>query len=188
MCQNCNFFLKNIESGLESVFNLYSLPMGGPRTHGWHRPCNWRRSWFVFLHLAQCSASSVSLNMWTLKWGMNIKFQIPILTVQLGLKGGWIVLGIWNIHTKEHSSQKKQANLGIYKIKGQHMLIPSTKHDISPSIYDVPLLFTKMNGTGLNIIFGEDPLFLTGLTVKRTDPTLTKDSIYPKVRGYNKLC
>ena len=92
------------------------------------------------------------------------------------------------IHTHEHSSQKKQANLGIYKIKGHHMLIPSTKHDIPPSIYDVPLLFTKMNGTGLNIIFGEDPLFMPGLTVKRTDPTLTKDSIYPKVRGYNKLC
>ena len=57
--------------------------MARPRTHGWHRPCNWGRSRFVFLHLAQWSASSVSLNMWPLKWGMNTKFQIPTLTVQL---------------------------------------------------------------------------------------------------------
>ena len=68
------------------------------------------------------------------------------------------------------------------------MLIPSTKHYIPPSIYDVPLPLTKMNGTGHNIILGEDPLFMTGSYAKRKDPTLTKDSIYPKVRGYNKLC
>ena len=75
------------------------------------------------------------------------------------------------------------------------MLIPSTKHDIPPtkhyippSIYDVPLLFTKMNGTGQNIIFGEDLHFMTGSPAKRKDPILTKDNIYPKVRGYDKLC
>ena len=90
------------------------------------------------------------------------KFQIPTLAVQLGLKGGWIVLGIWNIHTQEHISRKKQANLGVYKIKGQYMLIPLTKHDIPPtkhyihaSIYNVPLLFTRMNGTALRPLHPE---------------------------------
>ena len=42
--------------------------------------------------------------------------------------------------------------LGIYKVKGQHMKILPTKHDIPQAKYDVPLPFNKVNSTGQYIM------------------------------------
>ena len=42
--------------------------------------------------------------------------------------------------------------LGINKVKGQHVKIPPTKHDIPQAKYDVPLPFNKMNSTGQHIM------------------------------------
>ena len=36
----------------------------------------------------------------------------------------------------------------IYKIKGQHMKIPPTKHDVNAIKHDVPLLFSEMKRIG----------------------------------------
>ena len=57
--------------------------------------------------------------------------------------------------------------LGIYRVKGENMKIPLTKHDIPLTKYDVPLPFNNINSTVQHFIPCEDPLCITGSPAKR---------------------